>query len=59
MEMWVKVLHSICIMGTRGLPDMYTLGPRGVHIRQTTRARVTNTKYIPSHRNVFTLVSLM
>ena len=28
MEMWVKVLHSICNMGTRGLPDMYTLGPR-------------------------------
>ena len=32
MEMWAKVLHSICNMGTRGLPDMYTLGPRDVHI---------------------------
>ena len=44
MEMWLKVLHSICNMGTCGLPDMYTLGPRaqGVHIRQTTRAHVTN-----------------
>ena len=28
MEMWVKVLHSICNMGTRGLPHMYTLSPR-------------------------------
>ena len=25
MEMWVKVLHSICNMGTHGLPDIYTL----------------------------------
>ena len=24
----MKVLHSICNMGTRGLPDMYTLSPR-------------------------------
>ena len=34
-------------MGTRGLPDMYTLGPRasGVHIRQTTRAHVTTIKW--------------
>ena len=54
MEMWVKVLHGICNMGTRGLPDMYILGPRacgpralGVHIRQTTRAHVTNTKCAP------------
>ena len=50
MEMWGKVLHSICNIGTRGLPDMYTLGPaalgpQGVHIRQTTRAHVINTKY--------------
>ena len=50
MEMWAKVLHSICNMGTCGLPDMYTLspqacGPQGVHIRQTTHAHVTNTKY--------------
>ena len=62
--MWGKVLHSICKIGTRGLPDMYTwaltvyltctppalgpaaLGPQGIHIRQTTHARVTNTKYI-------------
>ena len=46
MEMWVKVLHSICNMGTRSLPDMYTLalGPQDAHIRQTTRAHVTNTK---------------
>ena len=28
MKMWVKVLHSICNMGTRGLPNMYTLSPR-------------------------------
>ena len=35
-------------MGTRGLPDIYTLSPRacgpralGVYIRQTTRAHVT------------------
>ena len=44
MEMWAKVLHSIYNMGTCGLPDMYTLRPQGVHIRQTTRAYVTNTK---------------
>ena len=32
-----------CNMGTGGLPDMYTRGPRaeGVHIRQTTSAHVT------------------
>ena len=40
-------------MGTRVLPDMYTLIPRacgprdsGVHIRQNTRAHVTTIKYI-------------
>ena len=44
MKMWVKVLHTICNMGTCGLPGMYTLGPWGVHIRQTTCAHVTNTK---------------
>ena len=50
MEIWAKVLHSICNMGTRGLPDMHTLSPRAcgpvpqdAHIRQTTRAHVTNT----------------
>ena len=55
MEMWVKVLHSICNMGTRGLlicaPSALgpaALVPRGVHIRQTTRAHVTNTKCIVS-----------
>ena len=48
MEMWVKVLHSICNMGTHGLSDMYTLSPRarGAHIRQTTRAHATNTKCV-------------
>ena len=49
--MWVKALHSICNMGTCGLPDMHTLGPaalrsQGVHIRQTTHAYVTYTKYV-------------
>ena len=43
--MWLKGLHSICKMGTHGLPDMYTLSPQNVHIRQTTCAHVTN---IPS-----------
>ena len=48
--MWVKVLHSICNMGTRGLPDMHARtrgppdmptpsprarGPQGTHTRQT------------------------
>ena len=52
----VKVLHSICNMSTRGLPDMHTLGPaapapQGAHIRQTTCAHVTNTKYIPTYSN--------
>ena len=42
--MWAKVLHSICDMGTHGLSDMYTLGPQGVHIRQTTCAHVTYNK---------------
>ena len=44
--MWAKVLHSIYNMGTHGLLDMYTLSPLsfGIHIRQTTRAHVTNTK---------------
>ena len=48
--MWVKVLHSICNMGTHGPPDMYTLGPRAcgpwpwdVRIGQITGAHVTNT----------------
>ena len=38
-----QVVHNSCNMGTRGLPDVYTLGPRalGVYIRQTTRAHVT------------------
>ena len=27
MEMWLKGLHSICNMGTCGLPDRYTLEP--------------------------------
>ena len=50
MEMWAKVLHNICNIGTHGLPNMYpsalgpvALGPRGAHIRQTTHAHVTNT----------------
>ena len=38
------VTWYICNMGACGLPDICTLGPRGVHIRQTTRAHVTNTK---------------
>ena len=28
MEMWAKMLHSICNMSTCGLPDMCALGPR-------------------------------
>ena len=43
-----QVVHNSCHMGTRGLPDIYTLSPRacgpralGVYIRQTTRAHVT------------------
>ena len=42
------VVHNSCNMGTRGLPDIYTLSPRacgphalGVYIRQTIRAHVT------------------
>ena len=34
-------LFSSCNIGTSGLPDMYTRGPQGVHIRQTTSAHVT------------------
>ena len=38
-----QVVHNSCNMGTRGLPDIYTLSPRalGVYIRQTTCAHVT------------------
>ena len=43
-----QVVHNSCNMGTRGLPDIYTLSPRacgphalGVYIRQATRAHVT------------------
>ena len=34
-------------MGTRALPDMYALSPRasGIHIRQSTRARVITYTY--------------
>ena len=40
----VKVLHSICNMGTHGLPDMFILSPwaLGVQIRQTTCTHVRN-----------------
>ena len=45
-------------MGTRGLPDIYTLSPRacgpralGVYIRQTTRAHVTTIYYKMSSNN--------
>ena len=48
-----QVVHNSCNMGTRGLPDIYTLSPRacgpralGVYIRQTTRAHVTTIQYI-------------
>ena len=50
-----QVVHNSCNMGTRGLPDIYTLSPRacgpralGVYIRQTTRAHVT-TIYCMDH----------
>ena len=38
-----RVVHNSCNMGTRGLSDIYTCGPRtlGVYIRQTTHAHVT------------------
>ena len=34
------VIHNSCNMGTRGLPDIYTLSPHAlsVHIGKTTRA---------------------
>ena len=42
-----QVVHNSCNMGTRGLPDIYTLNPRAcgpralsVYIRQTTCAHV-------------------
>ena len=45
-------VHNSCNIGTRGLPDIYTLSPRacgpcasGVYIRQTTRAHVTTIQY--------------
>ena len=46
-----QVVHNSCNMGTRGLPDIYTLSPRacspcalGLYIRQATRAHVTAMK---------------
>ena len=43
-----QVVHNSCNMGTRGLSDIYSLGPVAlvlwvyiVYIRQTTRAHVT------------------
>ena len=51
--MWLKELHSICNMGTCGLPDMYILSPRacGPRISECTYqadhlCHVTNTKYL-------------
>ena len=43
--MWSKMLHGICNMATRGLPDIYILIllASSVHIGQTTHAYVTNT----------------
>ena len=47
-----QVVHNSCNMGTRGLPDIYTLSPRacgpralGVYIGQTTHAHVTTIHY--------------
>ena len=39
----VKVLHSICNMDTRGLPERFTLSPQAlnVQVRQTTCSHVT------------------
>ena len=36
-----EVLHGSYAIGTHGLPDIYTVGPRasGVYIKQATRAR--------------------
>ena len=49
----MEVLHSSYTMGTRGLPNIYTLSPQacgprasGVYIRQTTRARGITIKKI-------------
>ena len=42
----MKVLYNSCNMCTRVLPDMYTLGPAGVNIRQNTRVHVTIIKYM-------------
>ena len=40
-------LHDSCNMGTRDLPDMYTLSPLAldIHIRQITLVHVTTIKY--------------
>ena len=49
------MLHISCNIGTRDLPNMYTLspwaaGPRalGIHIRQITRTYVTTITYMYS-----------
>ena len=46
-----QVVHNSCNIGTRGLPNLYTLSPRGlgVYIRQTAHAHVTTIKYIIYH----------
>ena len=47
-----EVMHIICNMGARDLPDIYALSPRawgtravGIHIRQIPRAHVTTITY--------------
>ena len=49
-------------MGTSGLSDMYTPRAEGVHIRQTTRAHVTNTKcntFTPKIKGIQKVIYLM
>ena len=43
----MEQLHDSCNVGTRDLPDMYTLSPLalGKHIRQITFVHVTTLKY--------------
>ena len=44
-------MHDICTPDVRPQPPWgpVTLGPQGVHIKQTTHAHATNTKYITLH----------
>ena len=61
-----QVVHNSCNMGTRGLPDIYTLSPRacgpralGVYIRQTTHAHVTTIQCRNACKYMFRVNNLM